>query len=92
MVYNGDRWSILRKKERWVGSRAYQTLSPESYILQRAEKKFKYARYYEICYLLDMETGQIEELTKRLFFASISDKQQKVKVFMKENRLRPTYP
>ena len=88
LVYNGERWSILRKKERWVGSRAYQTLSPENYLWQRPEKKVKYARYYQICYMLDMETGRIEELTKELFLGAISDKEQKVKEFMKENRLR----
>ena len=88
LVYSGSQWSILRKKERWIGSLTYKTLSPESYIIQRTEKKFKYARYYEICYLLNMETGEIEELTKDLFFASINDKKQEVKAYVKENRLR----
>ena len=88
VVYHGHRWSILRKKERWVGSLAYQKLSPESYVLQRPEKKIKYARYYKICYLLDMKTGKIEELTKERFFASIGDQKQAIKKFMKEHRRR----
>ena len=88
LVYNGSRWSILRKKERWVGSLTYRALSPESYFVQRPEKKVKYARYYEICYMLDMETGEIEELTKHLFFASINDKKQEVESYIKDNRLR----
>ena len=88
LAYSGARWSILRKKERWVGSRAYQLMSPETYVLRRPEKKLKYARYYEICYLLDMETGRVEELTKELLLASVNDKKQLVKHFMKKNRLR----
>ena len=88
LVYSGSRWSILRKKERWVGSRTYQVLSPESYILQRPEKKFKYARYYELCYMLDMRTGRVEKLTKELLLASVRDKRKKLKPFIKENQLR----
>lgn len=88
VVYNGSRWSILRKKERWVGSLTYRALSPESYFVQRPEKKVKYARYYEICYMLDMESGEIEELTKSLFFASIDDKKKEIRNYIKENRLR----
>ena len=88
LVYSGSHWSILRKKERWVGSLAYRKLSPESYVLQRPEKKFKYARYYEICYLLDMKTGRIEELTKELLLASVSDEEQMIERFMREHQLR----
>lgn len=88
LVYNGSRWSILRKKERWVGSLAYRTLSPETYFVQRPEQKVKYARYYEVCYMLNMETGEVEELTKSLFFASVDDKKQEIRNYIKEKRLR----
>lgn len=88
LVYRGSRWSILRKKERWVGSRTYQVLSPENRILQRPEKKLKYARYYEICYMLDMHSGQLEELTPQLLFSSVKDEKHEMRRFVKENRLR----
>ena len=88
VVYRGKQWSILRKKERWAGSLAYQKLSPESYVLQRPKAKLKYARYHEICYLLNMETGEIEEMTKELFLTSLSSQAQKLKDYRKETRLR----
>lgn len=88
LVYHGAQWSILRKKERWVGSYTYQMLSPESYFVRRPVKKLKYARYYEICYLLDMKTGKIEELTRDLLLASTQDQQTAIKDYIKEHRLR----
>ena len=88
LVYSGEQWSILRKKERWVGPYTYQVLSPESYVLQRAEKKIKYARFYEQSYLLDMETGAVEELTKDTLLESVRDQKPAMKAFIKEHRLR----
>ena len=35
-----------------------------------------------------METGEVEELTKDLFFASISDRKQAVRDYIKDHRLR----
>lgn len=88
LVYHGPRWSILRKKERWVGSYTYQVLLPESYVIQRPEKKIKYARYYEVSYLLNMETGEIEELTEDALRTAVSDRQPAMRAYIKAHRLR----
>ena len=86
LVYSGSKWSVLRKKERWVGPYTYQLLSPESYVIQQPINKIRFARYYEISYLLNMENGEIEELSKESLLTSVDDQQKPIRKFIKEHR------
>ncbi len=88
LVYSGSKWSVLRKKERWVGPYTYQLLSPESYVIQQPINKIRFARYYEISYLLNMENGEIEELSKESLLTSVDDQRKPIRKFIKEHRLK----